>query len=135
VYEQAGRNLELAKSADKDCMYVLGRVLEWKQLADAAELKDTVTRLINEFRLSRQFLLELRSFYSREAYGNGGVDTQRTWRFQRRFNRILAGTRDRDFQKLRAHLINEMVGRRSAEVKLRPAGLVALEWARLVSEV
>ena len=134
VYEQAGRNLEIAKAADKDCIYVLGRVLEWKQLSDAAELKDTVTRLVSEFRLSRQFLLELRSFYSKQMYGNGGLEAQRTWRFQRRFNRILAGTRDRDFQKLRAHLINEMVGRRSAEVKLRPAGLVALEWARLVSE-
>lgn len=137
VYEQAGRNLEMAKAADKDCIYLLGRVLEWKQLADAAELKDTVTRLINEFRLSRQFLLELRSFYGRQAYGDGerNGQTQRTWRFQRRFSRILAGTRDRDFQKLRAHLINEMVGRKSAEVKLRPAGLVALEWARLVTEV
>ena len=133
VYEQAGRNLDLAKAADKDCIYVLGRVLEWKQLADAAELKDTVTRLVNEFRLSRQFLLELRSFYSRERYGNG-EEAQHTWRFQRRFSRILAGTRDRDFQKLRAHLISDIAGRRSAEVKLRPAGLVALEWARLVSE-
>ncbi len=134
VYEQAGRNLDLAKAADKDCMYVLGRVLEWKQLADAAELKDTVTRLVNELRLSRQFLLELRSFYNRERYGNG-EEAQRTWRFQRRFSRILAGTRDRDFQKLRVHLISDIAGRRSAEVKLRPAGLVALEWARLVSEV
>jgi CRISPR-associated protein Csm1 len=136
VYAQAGRNLELAKSADKDCMYLLGRILEWKQLADAAELKDTVTRLISEYRVSRQFLSQLRSFYHKEALGDGmETETQRTWRFQRRFNRILSGTRDREFQKLRAHLINEMVGRRSAEVKLRPAGLVALEWARLVTEV
>ena len=63
------------------------------------------------------------------------TDIQRTWRFQRRFNRILSGTRDREFQKLRTHLISEMVGRKTAEVKLRPAGLVALEWARLVTEV
>ena len=139
VYEQAGRNLELAKAADKDCIYLLGRTLEWKQLSDAAELKDTVTRLVGEFRLSRQFLLELRSFYQKEAYVDSFTDKegplQRTWRFQRRFNRILSGTRDREFQKLRAHLINEMVGRKSAEVKLRPAGLVALEWARLATEV
>ncbi len=59
----------------------------------------------------------------------------RTWRFQRRLNRILSGTRDREFQKLRTHLTNEIVGRKSAEVKLRPAGLVALEWARLATEV
>ncbi len=134
VYEEAGRNLDLAKSAGKDCIYLLGRILEWRHLNDAAELKDTVTRLIHDFRMSRQFLYQLRSFYRRDAYG-GGTEIQRTWRFQRRFNRILSGTRDREFQKLRTHLISEMVGRKSAEVKLRPAGLVALEWARLVTEV
>lgn len=139
VFQEAGRNLELAKSADKDCVYLLGRTLEWKQLADAADLKDTVTRLMAEYRSSRSFLLELRSFYYKEAYGHTWHDketsTQRTWRFQRRFNRILSGARDREFQKLRAHLINEMVARKSADVKLRPAGLVALEWARLSTEV
>jgi CRISPR-associated protein Csm1 len=135
VYEDAGRNLDLAKSADKDCIYLLGRILEWRHLNDAAELKDTVTRLIHDFRMSKQFLYQLRSFYRREAYAEGEAGTEHTWRFQRRFNRILSGTRDREFQKLRTHLISEMVGRKSAEVKLRPAGLVALEWARLVTEV
>ena len=112
----------------------MGRILEWRHLNDAAELKDTVTRLIHDFRMSRQFLYQLRSIYRHQAYGESGAEVQRTWRFQRRFNRILSGTRDREFQKLRAHLINELVGRKSAEVKLRPAGLVALEWARLVTE-
>ena len=135
VYEEAGRNLDLAKSADKDCIYLLGRILEWRHLADAAELKDTVTRLVHDFRMSRQLLYQLRSFYRREAYNEGIDEVQRTWRFHRRFNRILSGTRDREFQKLRTHLISEMVGRKTAEVKLRPAGLVALEWARLVTEV
>jgi CRISPR-associated protein Csm1 len=135
VYEDAGRNLDLAKAADKDCIYLLGRILEWRHLNDAAELKDTVTRLIHDFRMSKQFLYQLRSFYRREAYAEGEAATERTWRFQRRFNRILSGTRDREFQKLRSHIINEIVGKKSAEVKLRPAGLVALEWARLVTEV
>ena len=135
VYEDAGRNLDLAKAAGKDCIYLLGRIIEWRHLNDAAELKDTVTRLIHDFRMSKQFLYQLRSFYRREAYAEGEAGTERTWRFQRRFNRILSGTRDREFQKLRTHLINEMVGKKSAEVKLRPAGLVALEWARLVTEV
>ena len=57
---------------DKDCIYLLGRILEWRHLADAAELKDTVTRLIHDFRMSRQFLYQLRSFYRREAYGEAG---------------------------------------------------------------
>jgi CRISPR-associated protein Csm1 len=132
VYEEAGRNLDLAKSADRDCIYLLGRILEWKRLNDAAELKDTVTRLIHDFRMSRQFLYQLRSFYSFE---DATDQRQRTWRFQRRFNRILSGTRDREFQKLRTHLIGEIMGRKTSEVKLRPAGLVGLEWARLVTEV
>jgi CRISPR-associated protein Csm1 len=136
VYEEAGRNLDLAKAADKDCIYLLGRVLEWRRLSDAADLKDTVARLIHDFRMSRQFLYQLRSFYRREEYAQWeSAETVGAWRFQRRFNRILSGARDREFQKLRSHLITEMMGRRSAEVKLRPAGLVALEWARLLTEV
>ncbi len=70
VYEDAGRNLELAKAADKDCIYVLGRILEWKQLADAADLKDTVVKLAGDYRLSRQLLMGLRSFYQKQAYGD-----------------------------------------------------------------
>jgi CRISPR-associated protein Csm1 len=137
AYEEAGRNLELAKAADKDCIYALGRILEWKQLSDAADLKDTVSRLAADYRLSRQFMSELRGFYQRAAHATGtdADSATRTWRFQRRLTRILSGTRDREFQKLRAHLINEIVGRKSAEVKLRPAGLVALEWARLMTDV
>ena len=135
VFEEAGRNLDFAKSNDRDCIYLLGRILEWRHLSDAADLKDTVTRLVHDFRMSKQFLYQLRSFYRREAYGEAGGEVQRTWRFQRRFNRVLSGTRDREFQKLRTHLINELVGRKTAEVKLRPAGLVALEWARLITEV
>jgi len=134
VYEEAGRNLDLAKAAGKDCIYALGRVVEWRHLNDAADLKDTVTRLIHDHRMSRQFLQQLGNFYRRDALG-AEMDVQRTWRFQRRFNRILSGTRHREFQKLRTHLISEMSSRKSGEVKLRPAGLVALEWARLVTEV
>lgn len=132
VYEEAGRNLDFAKASDRDCIYLLGRILEWKRLNDAADLKDTLARLIHDFRMSRQFLDQLRSFYRHE---DAADQLQRTWRFQRRFNRVLSGTRDREFQKLRAHLIGEIMGRKTAEVKLRPAGLVALEWARLATEV
>jgi hypothetical protein len=146
VYEQAGRNLDLAKSADKDCIYLLGRVLEWKRLADAAELKDTIVQMMEEFRGSRQFLAQLRGFYQKEIVAGGSPDADvalnRLGRFQRRFHRALGNSRDREFQKLRAHLVNEIVGRKAvpqgkpgARVKLRPAGLVAMEWAKLASEV
>ncbi len=145
VYEQAGRHLNLAKSADKDCIYLLGRVLEWKRLADAADLKDTIARMLEEFRGSRQLLAQLRGFYQKEIVaGSPDADAtlNRLGRFQRRFHRALGNARDHEFQKLRAHLVNEIVGRKAvpqgkpgARVKLRPAGLVAMEWARLASEV
>ena len=138
IYGDAGQRLELAKSADKDCIFVLSRTLEWRQLADAAELKDTLARMVSEFGSSRQFLNELSTFYRKGGQalpGGSEHHFDKPWRFQRRLNRVLAGTRDREHQKLRVHLSNEMMGRGAAQVKLRPAGLVALEWARLFTEV
>jgi CRISPR-associated protein Csm1 len=138
VYNEAGARLEQAKDMDKDCISVMGRVLEWRHLSDAAELKDTLTRMVPELGASGQFLSELTAFYHKggQIWSRGSVQRfDRPWRFQRRLNRVLAGAKDREFQKLRAHLANEMMGRGAAQVKLRPAGLVALEWARLSTEV
>jgi CRISPR-associated protein Csm1 len=138
VYNEAGNRLEQAKDVDKDCISVLGRVLEWRHLADAAELKDTLTRMVPELGSSGQFLSELTAFYHKggQIWSRGAVQRfDRPWRFQCRLNRVLAGAKDRELQKLKAHLANEMMGRGAAQVKLRPAGLVALEWARLSTEV
>ena len=138
VYNQAAARLEQAKDMDKDCISLMGRVLEWRHLSDAAELKDTLIRMVPELGASGQFLSELTAFYHKggQIWSRGSVQRfDRPWRFQRRLNRVLAGAKDREFQKLRAHLANEMMGRGAAQVKLRPAGLVALEWARLSTEV
>ena len=39
VYADAGRALEQAKSAGKDCFHLFGRTLEWTHLADAADAR------------------------------------------------------------------------------------------------
>jgi len=137
VFAEAGQRLEEAKAADKDCIHVLGRTLEWKHLADAAELKDTLAWMVNDLGSSRQFLHELAAFYRQggRLWGAGEERFEKPWQFERRLNRLLAGARDREAQKLRAHLSSEMMGKSAAQVKLRPAGLVALEWARLFTEV
>jgi hypothetical protein len=58
----------------------------------------------------------------------------RALRFQRRFARV-ASKREREFQKLRSHLMKEMAGRSvRGRLKLRPEGLIALEWARLAED-
>jgi CRISPR-associated protein Csm1 len=133
AWEDSLRDLETAKAADKDCLYILGRVLEWKQLNDAAELRDAIVQLNEEFRGGKTFLAQLRNLYRKVE--SGQTDNERllarTIRFQRRFAKV-ANRKERDFQKLRAHLIKEVSGRSAkGKLRLRPEGLVALEWARL----
>ena len=137
VWEESARDLETAKSADKDCFYMLGRVLEWKQLKDAAELKDAIVQINEDFRGGGKFLEQLRNLY-RKVESPEQTDqerlTARALRFQRRFANV-ANRREREFQKLRSHLMKEMAGRNMrGKLKLRPEGLVALEWARLAED-
>lgn len=143
VYDRAGRNLAHAKAVDKDCIFLLGRVLEWKQLNDAIEVKDMVGRIAGEFRAGRQFLSELERLYQKasapESLSEPERLVRRAYRFQRRYSRI-SSQREREFARLRTHLISEIVGRNvkptpGKQLKLRPAGVVALEWARLAQEV
>ncbi len=143
VFEEAGERLEAAKSADKDCIWVLGRTLEWKQFGEAAGLKDSLVRMTSEFGCSPQYLRDLCGIYRetqskvsrRQARKMGG---ERPWRYHRRIRRILGASRPsgsyREFQKARTALIAELIGRSGVTVKLRPAGRVALEWARLSAE-
>lgn len=137
TYEDCGRDLEVARATDKDCLHILGRVLEWKQLNDAADLKEAIVHLNEEFRGGRQFLGQLRNLYKKVEGPDRGDDERlmaRALRFQRRFARV-ASRREREFQKLRAHLMKEMAGRNlRGRLKLRPEGLIALEWARLAED-
>jgi CRISPR-associated protein Csm1 len=148
VFEEAGERLEAAKSTDKDCFWLLGRTLEWKQFTEASGLKDTLMRMVSDFGCSPQYLRDLCGIYRetqsrvsrRQARRTGG---ERPWRYHRRIRRILeAATVGRtrpaaqraDFQKARTGLIADLIGRSAVTVKLRPAGRVALEWARLSAE-
>jgi CRISPR-associated protein Csm1 len=139
VYGRSRDRLEIAKSADKDCFYLLGRTLEWKQLGDAAELKDELTAMVREFGVAPQYIRDLCGIYRETRRAPGAKRVERPWRFHRRLLRILFGprpgsSRARDFQKARASLIADLVGKNPANIKLRPSGRVALEWARLSTE-
>jgi CRISPR-associated protein Csm1 len=105
-------------------------------------------RMVSDFGCSPQYLRDLCGIYRetqsrvsrRQARRTGG---ERPWRYHRRIRRILeAATSGRtrpaaqraDFQKARTSLIADLIGRSAVTVKLRPAGRVALEWARLSAE-
>jgi len=134
VYGWSRDRLEIAKSSDKDCFYLLGRTLEWKQLSDAAELKDELTAMVREFGVAPQYIRDLCGIYRETRRAPGAKRVERPWRFHRRLLRILGSSRARDFQKARAGLIADLVGKNPANIKLRPSGRVALEWARLSTE-
>jgi CRISPR-associated protein Csm1 len=146
VYARARDRLEIAKSADKDCFYLLGRTLEWKQLSDAAELKGELTAMVREFGVAPQYIRDLCGIYRETRRAPGAKRVERPWRFHRRLLRILGGAaasgggprgggaRARDFQKARTGLIADLVGKNPSNIKLRPSGRVALEWARLSTE-
>lgn len=131
MYERARDRLEVAKSADKDCIYLLGRILEWKQVTDAADLKEELTAMVRQFDVPAQYIRDLCAIYRETRRAPGTRRVERPWRFHRRLLRILGGSRARDFQKARASLIADLVGKNPANIKLRPSGRVALEWARL----
>jgi CRISPR-associated protein Csm1 len=140
VLEEAARLLDLAKSADKDCIRVLGHTLEWRQLAAASDLRETMLRMAAEVESPRRFLAGLDAFYRKAAAAGRREDApgrhfEKPWRVQRHLNRALGDTRDKDLQKLRTHLTNEILAKGSTQLKLRPGGAVALEWARLLAEV
>ena len=121
VYAEAGDLLEIAKTTGRDSIYICNRVLEWKQLADAAETKQVMTKMIKEFRCSPDLLNELASFY-RESDTQWGVPNRtrndrvdRPWRFHRRINMVLGASRegkDREFQRLRSELVSDFTGRK-----------------------
>ena len=141
VYGEAADMLDIAKTRGRDSIYVLGRVLEWKQLADAADTKQVMTRLIKDFRCSPDLLNELASFY-RESDAQWGIPSRtrndrvdRPWRFHRRINMVLGASRNKDFQRLRSELISDFTGKKAAHVRLRPQGRVALEWTKLETGV
>jgi CRISPR-associated protein Csm1 len=141
VHGVAGDLLGVAKAAGRDSIHLLHRVLEWKQLADAADTKQVMTRLIRDFRCPSDLLNEL-AWYYRESDVRQGVQSRtaadrvdRPWRFHRRINMVLGASRipqhNREFQRLRAELISDFTGKKAAHVRLRPQGRVALEWAKL----
>jgi CRISPR-associated protein Csm1 len=137
VYEEAGRKLEIAKSSGKDSLHLFDRIVEWRQLAHAAELKESLGRMVHQFGYSPEFLGEMMRFYSETdpaAARSGSVRFDRPWRYHRRLNLWAGGARDREFQKLRSRLIVDLIGRDAAQARLRPAGRIALEWAKLLTE-
>ncbi|MCP5113080.1 MAG: hypothetical protein GY953_19805, partial [bacterium] len=114
VYKEAGRKLEIAKSTEKDCLYLFGRTVEWRHLSHAVELKDNLGRMVREFDCPPEFLEDMMRFYDEKDPTTGEaakVRFERPWRYHRRLNLWSGGARDREFQRLRTRLIVDLIGK------------------------
>ena len=128
VYDEAGRRLNSAKAGARDCFHVFGRAAEWRHVNHARELKEMMLRMIGDLGCPPEFLAELSGFYREKPESRA----ERPWRYYRRIGRVLGTHKDREVQRLQKALITDIVGKSAAQVKLRPAGLVAVEWARML---
>jgi hypothetical protein len=97
-------------------------------------LKDELTAMVRQFGIAPQYIRDLCGIYRETKRAPGSKRVERPWRFHRRLYRILGSSRSRDFQKARTSLIADLVGKNPVNLKLRPSGRVALEWARLSTE-
>jgi CRISPR-associated protein Csm1 len=134
AWEQVSRDLDTARAAAKDSLHAFGRALDWRQVAHAAELRDNLVALVRDFQCPPQFLVELGGFYRDKPIAPKASSRrlERPWRYHRRFNSVMAGAgRDREFQRARTALITDLIGKSTAQAKLRPAGGLAVQWARL----
>ena len=139
VFQEAGLQLRAAKSTEAGTFHLFGRTLEWKRLVDAEELKAGLVRLVRDFRFQADYINDLASVY-REAFtaragkrGKGALRIDKPWRTYMRLSSVIPQARGKELNNVRNAVITNLVGKRAAGMKLRPAARVGLEWARLAA--
>ncbi len=138
VLQEASSGLRSAKSNEVGSFHLFGRTLEWKRLEDADELKESLIRLVTKFGYPAGYIRDLAAVY-REAFstrpGRRGkaVRLDKPWRTYMRVSRVIPPARGRESGNLREAVISNLVGKRTAGMKLRPSARVGLEWARLAA--
>jgi len=138
VFQQAGLELQAAKASEVGGFRLFGRTLEWKRLADAEELKSSLMRLVRDFRFSPDYVHDLASVY-RESFSaraqrrTKAVKIDKPWRTFMRLSTVVPQGRGKELNNVRNAVITNLVGKKTAGLKLRPSGRVGLEWARLAA--
>jgi CRISPR-associated protein Csm1 len=138
IFQEAGIELQAAKASEVGGFRLFGRTLEWKRLSDAEELKSSLIRLIRDFRFSPDYVHDLASVY-RESFAaraqrrTKAVKIDKPWRTFMRLSTVIPQGRGKELNNVRNAVITNLVGKKTAGLKLRPSGRVGLEWARLAA--
>jgi CRISPR-associated protein Csm1 len=138
VFEAAGQQLQATKATEIGTFHLFGRTLEWKRVTDAEELKNGLVKLVKQFGYAADFIHDLASIY-REAYSAQAtrrakaLRVDKPWRTYMRLSRVIPVSRNKEWNNLRSSLITNLIGKKTANLKLRPSGRVGLEWARMAA--
>ncbi len=132
---EAGASLKLAQAASRDSIYLFGRILDWKQVPDALEIRELCLRMIRNYGASPQFVSELSAFFRESGYQSLRRKTgrfERPWRLYRRLSLALeTESESREFERTRNRLLAEFIGKNAGQTRLRPSGRVGLELTRI----
>ncbi len=136
---EAGTKLRLAKASELGSIHLFGRILEWKRLGDAEDLKSGLVRLVRDFRCAPEYLNDLAGVYreafsARAARRGKATRIDKPWRTYMRLSRVIPQGRGKEQNNLRNAVIANLIGKRTAGLKLRPSARVGLEWARLAAD-
>jgi CRISPR-associated protein Csm1 len=137
VFKDALEQLHRAKAIETGTLYLFGRTLEWKRLADAEELKSSLVRLVRDFGYSPDYIHDLASVYREAVAGRASrrkaIRVDKPWRIYMRLARVIPQSRGKEINNVRNAVIASLIGKRTAVLKLRPSARVGLEWARLAA--
>ena len=138
VIKSAFSQLEAAKAGEPGQFALFGRALEWPRLRDAEEVKRGLVRLVRDFGYSPEYIHDLASVYResaspRDARRSKAMRIDKPWRTYLRVSSVIPQARSKEASNLRTSIITNLVGKRTAGWKLRPAARVGLEWARLAT--
>jgi CRISPR-associated protein Csm1 len=93
---------------------------------------------VRDFKFSPDYINDLASVY-REAFSaragrrGKGVRGDKPWRTYMRLTTVIPQARGKELNSVRNAIITNLVGKRTAGLKLRPSARVGLEWARLAA--
>lgn len=127
--------LRLAQATSRDAFLAFGRVLDWEQIPDAMEIRNLCLRMVSQHGANSQFVTDLSAFFRESPYQSLRRKTgrfEKPWRLYRRMSIALETERQtKDSEKTKRRLIAEFIGKNAGQARLRPAGRVGLELARV----
>jgi CRISPR-associated protein Csm1 len=138
VFRRAGQHLAAAKASEPGAFHLFGQAVEWKRLNEAEELKTSLVRLVRDFGFAPEYILDLASVYRESAVVRGvrrskAARIEKPWRTYMKVSSVIPLGRGKEVNNVRSAAITNLLGKRTAGLKLRASARVGLEWARLAA--